>query len=308
MRFFAVFFLVVGCAAGPETHAPVVAAPDNPDTEIFVGSIAFADGAPSISALDNATDRKGYDNQPYFLAGEAAFFYVAEGESGKTDIRLFDIARGASQPVFTSSEMSEYSPKEAPMGGLSYIQENPEGDVTRVHRRALDGDDAGAAVVDFAPLGYYAWLDGGAALGVYYRSDPGSLYRVDVASDEASLVREKIGRTLQSDSAGGHLWFSELPDAEDGALSVARYDSAGGALTRLFDLPDGATDFFIVADQNGAALGCLAGSGAKAYWRAADGAAWTVVADLESLGAAAISRIAVSDDRRWIAIVAEMRN
>jgi len=293
---------LAGCAH--EAEAPAVASPDNPDTDIFIASVGFRSGAPAVGDFQNATNRKGYDNQPYFLAGEAAFYYVAEGESGKTDIRLFDIARGASQPVTATADESEYSPKEAPMGGLSYIQENPAGDVTRVHRRA-QGSDEGAAVVDFAPLGYYAWLEKGAALGVYYRSEPGSLYRVDVASGDATLLHGKISRTLQSNSSGSALWFSEMLN-DEGSLGAIRYDVGGGALTPLFALPAGATDYFVAFDEEGGARGFLSGSGGDLYWRAVADADWTAIADLGPIGANAISRIAVSDDGKWIAVVAEV--
>ncbi|MCB2112520.1 MAG: hypothetical protein KDD85_03120 [Parvularculaceae bacterium] len=310
MREFAVFSALAlafgGCAAGDD-NALSVAAPDNPDTDIFVAAVDFSTGAPSLAALRNATGRKGYDNQPSFLAGQAAFYYVADGENGKTDIRLYDIARGASQPVTATAQESEYSPKEAPMGGISFIQENTAGDVTRVHRRA-PGSEEGAAVVDFAPLGYYAWLENGAALGVYYRSEPGSLYRVDVASGETALLHGNIGRTLQSNAKGGALWFSQSPDDEEGPSRIARYDAASGKLTPLSDLPAGATDFFVVLDGNGEAYGFLAGSGAEIFWRGARDEDWTAIADLGPKGAGAVSRIALSDDRKWIAAVAEIHN
>ena len=295
--------LLSGCAA-TVAKDPVVAAPDIPDTDIFVGELSFDSGAPSVDGLHNATSRKGYDNQPFFLAGEAAFYYVAEGESGKTDIRLYDIGRGASQPVFISADRSEYSPRQAPSGGLSYIQENPQGDVTQVYRRA-PGETQGAAVVDFAPLGYYAWLDGGKALGVYYRSEPGSLYRVDVNSGATTLVHDKIGRALFSDRNGATMWFTEIRGESDPVFRLMGYDSRSGGVASLFDLPPGAQDFAIVFDEAGDAATILSAEGATLYWRHmndADGA-WRKVADFS--GMKNMSRLAVSDDRKWVALVAE---
>lgn len=297
--------LVAACAAARDEGPPAVAAPDNPDTEIFLARFSFENGAPSIREIWNATKRKGYDNQPRFLAGEAAFHYVAAGESGKTDIRLYDIARRASEAATDTPDRSEYSPKEAPSGGLSYIQENPAGDVTRVHRRA-PGEADGAPVVDFAPLGYYAWLDGGAALGVYYRTEPGSLYRVDVESGATRRLHESIGRTLQADREVRWLWFSEITDPEANAMRIMRYDAAGGAITPIFDLPAGATDFFAVLGDRGAAEGFLAASGPAIFWRAAAADGWTPVADLADAGVRIATRIAVSDDRSWIAVVGEV--
>ncbi len=303
--FLAAILTLSGCAAtGPAAEPPVVAAPDIPDTEIFAGGLSFADGAPVISELKNATSRAGYDNQPSFLAGEAAFYYVAEGESGKTDIRLYDLARGASQPVFTSTDRSEYSPKDAPGGGISYIQENEAGDMTRVHLRKAGAED-GAPVADFAPLGYYAWLEGGAALGVYYRSEPGSLYRVDVASGATKLLRERIGRALQADKPGGVLWFTEIIDEEKPSLQLMSYRPASGEIAAFFELPHGAQDFAIVFDRGGVATSIVSAQGATLYWRALSkqSGGWSKAADLTGLANA--TRIAVSDDNRWIAIVGE---
>src|SRR3990167_11044815 len=95
-RFATAMILLSGLspAFAEETPAPVVAAEDIPDTDIFVGRIASYDSTPIIGSLKNATHRKGYDNQPSFLAGKNAFYYVAEGKSGKTDIRLYDVDTG----------------------------------------------------------------------------------------------------------------------------------------------------------------------------------------------------------------------
>lgn len=300
--------LLAACATpgASDSAPPQVASPDNPDTDIFVGGLSFDGGAPVVGGISNVTARVGYNNQPSFLPGEAAFYYVAEGDSGKTDIRLHDIARSASQPVFTSTDRSEYSPKRTPDGAhLSYIQESPDGDVTRVYQRPLDGSGDGAAVADFAPLGYYAWLDDGAALGVYYRSEPGSLYRVDAASGATTLLHDNIGRALAADRNGAHLWFTEIIDGEKPLFRLMRYDSASGEIVSLFDLPPGAQDFALVSNDHGAADLVFSAEGATLYWRSLGEKAgeWRKAADLAGVKNA--TRIAVSDDLKWVAIVAE---
>jgi hypothetical protein len=301
-----VALLLAACAATPDAPAPVVAAPDIPDTEIFLGRLARSAGGMSVFDLVNVTNHAGYDNQPYFLADGDAFYYVSAGESGKTDIRLYNLARGASPAVFVSPDKSEYSPKEAPGGGLSYIQENPAGDVTRVHRRK---DGAAIAVADFAPVGYYAWLDGGAALAVYYRTEPGSLYRVEVKSGAPSLLREAIGRPMQADAAGRLLWFAAI-DAEDpSAFRLTRYDVLSGAIVDLFAMPEGGEHFAIDFDAAGVALGVFSAGGSTLYRRSleqGDAKGWVVVGDLGSAGVANASRIAVSLDGARIAIVGEI--
>ena len=297
-----------------ELSAPAVAESDTPDTEIFVGKLSFAGGTSMVADLTNATAHKGYDNQPWFIPGEDAYYYVAVGESGKTDIRLYDIARRASQSVFTSTDRSDYSPRRTPDGAfLSYIQESPDEEVTKVFKRSLDGSDEGAAAIDFASLGYYAWLDGGAALGVYYRTDPGNLYRVEVSTGEETLLHKAIGRTLVADPAGAHLWFSaitaqstdeETPDT----LRIMRYDDATREIVAIVDLPQGANDFAIAFDDSGAAAGIFAASGSRLYWsKMSDGADWNkITTEPAIVGAVNFSRVAISSDHRSIAIVGEM--
>lgn len=309
-RFASALILVASLppAFAQDAPAAAVAAPDIPDTDVFVGRIASYDSGPIIGSLKNVTDRKGYDNQPSFLAGKNAFYYVAGGKGGKTDIRLYDIASGKSRPVAVTKDRSEYSPKEAPGGGISYIQENPEGDVTRVYRRSLAKKDDGAPVAEFAPLGYYAWLDGGKALAVYHRSEPGSLYRVEVASGEKKLLHENIGRAMTSDRKGEHLWFTGAAGGGDApAFDLLRYDTASGAIAPVFALPPGAEDFAILFDENGEASVALATSGAKIYSRSVREPEkdWAEIADLAQYGAAKATRMAINDTESTIAIVAE---
>lgn len=304
----ALIALAVFAPARAEEPPPAAASPDIPDTDIYVGRIASYDSQPIIGSLENATNSPGYDNQPSFLAGKNAFYYVAQGKAGKTDIRLYEMDKRESRVVFKSKDRSEYSPKEAPGGGLSYIQENPEGDVTRVHRRALKGDDDGAPVSDFAPLGYYAWLDGGKALAVYYRSEPGSLYRVDIASGEKKLLHEKIGRAMASDKAGAHLWFTEIAGSGDApSFQLMHYDATSGAVAPQFALPPGAEDFALLFDENGGASVVLATAGSRLFSRPLrePNKEWAEIADLAQYGAAKATRIAVSDNEAFIAIVAE---
>lgn len=303
-----ILFLAAAPAGAEEPKPPAVASPDIPDTDIFVGRIASPDGQPIIGSLENLTNSPGYDNQPSFSAGRRAFYYVAAGKNGKTDIRLYDLERRKSRTVFKSKDRSEYSPKEAPGGGISYIQENPEGDVTRVHRRSLNGKDEGAAVAEFAPLGYYAWLDGGEALAVYYRSEPGSLYRVELASGEKKLLHDNIGRAMASDKTGANLWFTEIAgDAETPTFQLMHYDSANRAIDPLFALPEGAQDFALLFDENGGAFVVLAASGKKLYSRPLHEPKkdWVEIANLAEHGAVNATRVAVSDDKSVIAIVAE---
>lgn len=286
---------------------PVVAAADLPDTDIFVGRIAAFASRPVVGQLENVTNRPGYDNQPSFAPFTSAFYYVAEGETGKTDIRRFDIDSGADEAVFISGDRSEYSPKAVRGGFISYIQEDPSGEVTRVYKRPADRSAEGAPVADFAPLGYYAWLQNGAALGVYYRSDPGSLYTVEVASGDAKLVRKKIGRTLAMDKTGDHLWFTTIVrGGKKPVHRLTRYAPATGEIKEYFDLPREVQDFALTIGDDDEASGVIVANGASLLSRSLTNTEkdWVVIESLEPYGIRNATRIAISDTG-WIAIVGE---
>jgi hypothetical protein len=286
---------------------PAVSAPALPDTDIFVGRVAAFASRPVVGRLRNVTDRPGYDNQPSFLPHSSAFYYVAEGETGKTDIRRYDIESGADEAVFISGDQSEYSPKAAG-AFISFIQEDPSGEVTRVYKRPADGSAEGAPVADFAPLGYYAWLENGAALGVYYRSDPGSLYTVDIASGEAKLVQQKIGRTLTMDKAGDHLWFTIIvKGGKKPVHRLARYAPKTGEIREFFDLPRGVEDFALIMGDDDEAAGVIVARGASLLSRSLSDKekTWTEIENLESYGIRNATRLSLGDTG-WIAIVGEM--
>lgn len=272
-----------------------------PATDIYLAPLSVGIDGVRIGAFRAVVATPGYDNQPSFLPGEAAFYYISEGDSGKTDIWRYDIAGDEKSLFFASPSLSEFSPKAAPAGyGVSYIQENETADVTRVHH-ALASGGPGEAVLDFAPLGYYAWLEGGSRLAVYLRSDPAELHLVDIATGDASLVAQRIGRSMHAAPDGGGLYFTQASGDKD--YRVMFLDLADGAISPAIDLPAGAEDFAPLFAADGAPRGFLAGDGAEFYFAATGGNAWTPVSDLSTYGVTNVTRIAVSDDGAWIAVV-----
>jgi hypothetical protein len=292
------------CGAGPDKDAADALAADTaslPATDIYLAPMIIDEDGVEIGAFRAVVTTPGHDNQPSFLPGEAAFYFVSEGDSGKTDIWRYDIGEGASFRLNDSSNVSEFSPKAAPADyGVSYIQENESADVTRVHHMPAAGGP-GVAVVDFAPLGYYAWLENGARLAVYLRGEPAELHLVDVASGETRRVAENIGRGLLAAPDGRGLYFTAA--AQVGGYRVMFVSLADEAPTPVIELPGGGEDFAVAFSEAGAPRGFFAGDGAALLYAAAGGG-WANAADLSVHGVTHVTRIAVSDDGAWIAVVA----
>ena len=273
--------------------APVVAPSDLPDTDIYLGRLTIEDSGVRIDDLRAVVAEPGYANQPMFEPGGASFLFTRQEATGKTDIWRYEIASGAVAPVTDSSDRSEFSPKPAPGGGVSYIQENPAGEMTRVHRD-------GGAVVELQPLGYYEWLDAGAALGVFYRSEPPQLHIVDVETGENRNVASGIGRALQASPSGEALYFTSTAG---GANRLYRVASSEAVMTPITEMPGVGEDYRLIFGADGEPSGVFASDGDKLFYRTLRGSGgdWTVAYDAGEAGA--LSRIAVSDDHARIAVV-----
>lgn len=294
---------VAACGAREETAAPNLAADtaDLPETDIYLAPMRVTDGGVEIGAFRAVVTTPGYDNQPSFLPGEAAFYFVSEGDSGKTDIWRYDVENDAKMQVFASPSVSEFSPQAAPADyGVSYIQENETADVTRVHHMPAAGG-SGEAVTGFAPLGYYAWLDGGAMLAVFLRGEPAELHLVDVASGETRQIAKRIGRSMHATPDGRGLYFSQISGGEN--FRVMFLNLADDAVSEVKDLPVGVEDFAPFFGADGALLGLFAGDGANLTFAYAGDTPWAPVSGLSEYGVTSVTRIAVSDDGAWIAAV-----
>ncbi len=299
----ALIFLAAACQQKTETEqappapAPASAASGLPVAHILLGEFSEnPDGDLSIVDIEAILDAPGYHNQPAFLGpDQARFYYVAGNDNGKTDLWVYDLASGASSRITDTPDQSEFSPKPAPGGVLSYIQESPDAEMTRVHL-LRDTSAPGSAVIENGPVGYYEWLRGGETLAVFYRSEPPQLQFVDVASGETRDVFANVGRILQA-SPDGALLFATRAD-DNGQHEIVVVDAATGAMEPVLALPAGAQDFFLTFNEDGNPDLVFSSMGAKlmSYALAAD-SVWHVAADIGDLGYGSITRIAVAPVR-----------
>lgn len=312
--------LVSGCAniplidrtiatgSGVDTQSLAAEATSLPATEIVIAPLRLSSDH-IVGSWVIRTENPGYENQPWFEPGRHSFFYVAEGESGKTDIWRVDLTDKLERQQNITADVNEFSPRLSPDGtAVTYIQESVDGTSTKVHRLSLadaakdNSDTRGSEVFDFGPVGYYSFLDGGAKAAVFYRSEPGSLYLVDVLSNSSTKLADNIGRGLLSDPGGNKVYFTS--PSELGAHMLHSYDWRSSDTARYFELIGGASDYALLFDEQGNPRTVFAASGQKIFMRAfGDAETWTEIADYSASDIGEISRVAVSDDAMWIAFV-----
>lgn len=272
--------------------ATAAAATAPPGTDIHLVELTRSGNRWSFGEPRNITARAGYDNQPSFTPDGAAVLYTSIRGDGQADIYRYDIASGRTDRI-TSTPESEYSPTVVP-GRTAISTVRVERDSTqRLWRFPLTGGEPSLVLERVAPVGYHAWGDEH-TLALFVLGAPPTLQLADTRSGTARVIGSDIGRALQpmpeSDTIA---YMVRVPPAQ---WRVAGLDTRTGGSRHLTVALEGSQDFAWLPD--GTLL--MARDNAIFAWRAgAEG--WTELhrfAGLES-----VTRMTVSPDGRWLAVV-----
>jgi hypothetical protein len=289
MRRAFVAFLVVGGAAGAQ--AP-------PSTDIFLAPLSVERGRPVIGPPVNVTQRPGYDNQPSFTPNSRSVLFTSVRDDGQSDIYRYDLATKATTRV-TSTPESEYSATVMPGGKRFSVIRVEKDSAQRLWSFALDGSNPRIVIKALKPVGYHAWI-GPNDLALFVLGRPNALVHTNVRSGKSDTLARDIGRSLQPLPRGGGFSFTQRVDSASFMLKVMRWPSR--AVQDVIRLPGGTEDVVWLSNDL-----VLAGSGNRLIlWRVGSGTRptdWQTAADLTASGITKITRLAVSPDRKWIAIV-----
>ena len=296
--------VVLSLAAAAGAALPVAAQNAPPSTDIWLVPINPARDSIRVGKAVNVTARPGYDNQPAFTADGRGLFYTSVREDGQADIWRYDRDRRTTSRVTTTPE-SEYSATLMP-GGRRLSVVRVEADSTqRLWSFTLDGRDPRLVLTAIKPVGYHVWIDD-STVALFVLGNPNSLQIANVHTGAATVVAHDIGRSLLR--VPGRRAISFLQHAADSAWYLTTLDLAARrgdepATHRTAKMLPG-SDYLVWLPDGRA----IAGAGSKLYeLDPRRGAAWREFADLGPAGLDHISRLALSPDALFLAIVAEPR-
>lgn len=287
--------LAVLAVAGPALAQPATprAPASPPATEIYLAPMRFAPDGPQMGPARNATDNpKGYDNQPFFGPDGRTLLFASARGGTQTDIYFLELqTRQVRQ--FTSTPESEYSPTVTPdEAGVSVIRVEADG-TQRLWRFA----EGGAAPVVLAPaikpVGYHAWIDG-THVAVFVLGAPATLQVVDLTTGKADVVARDIGRSLARRPRTGTISFVHR---DGGRWLVKDYDPVTKSVLTLVEALDGSADRDTAWGPDGTLF--MTRGAEVHYWRPGQ-AGWRL---LSTPDVGPLSRLAVSRDGRWMALV-----
>jgi dipeptidyl aminopeptidase/acylaminoacyl peptidase len=263
-------------------------------TDIYLAPLSLQNARVVVGTPVNVTHRPGYDNQPSFTPDSKSILFTSTHEDAQSDIYRIDVATKAITRVTTTPE-SEYSATVMP-GGKRFSVIRVERDSTqRLWSFALDASDPRVVLEAIKPVGYHAWIDAN-DLALFVLGSPNALVHADVRTQKYDTLARRIGRSIAPLPGGGGFSFVRQVDSTSTLVS-AKWP--GFVTEDVVALPRGSQDIAWVSPT-----AVLTGSGSKLLAWTKGGIAWETVADFTPAGLTAISRLAVSPDGKWLAIVA----
>jgi hypothetical protein len=272
---------------------PPAAAVQQPATEIYLAPMKFGPTGPLVGPARNVTENPGrYDNQPFFGSDGRSMLFASNRDGKQTDLYFLELPTRQMRQ-FTKTPESEYSPTVMPDdAGVSAIRVEADG-TQRVWRFGELGAAPALVLAGVKPAGYHAWIDAG-HLAVFVLGKPSTLQIADVASGRAEIVASDIGRALLRRPSG----TISFVQREGSTVTVKEYDPATKAVRPLVAALDGNDEHDAAWGPDGS-LFMTKGSEVHAWRPGQDG--FRLIGDP---GIGRLSRLAVSPDGRWMALVA----
>jgi hypothetical protein len=271
---------------------------DYPEADIFLIEINKSDaGDIKLGPAKNVTDRPGYDNQPFFTKDSQSFLY-SRSDDFQTDVYEYFIETGNSVRV-TNSKNMEFSPTPSPNNKKIAFVTDGEGANQSIWFANRDSIDQPQWLLknqpEREPVGYFSWNhESGYAL---FWSRYGHSLRLVHESKELShyITGHAVPATpwiipgtdkfsFVHRQANGEVWIKELSPTSRSVRPLVMLPAG----THYNWSPDGS----VWMVQNGKIV----------RWKEGDDA-WKPLLDLEPAGIKNASRVALSDDGKWLAVV-----
>jgi hypothetical protein len=287
-------------AAPPAAQAP-------PDTEIFLAPLTRTAGNLTVGTPVNITNSPGYDNQPFFTPDGKAILFTSMRGGQQTDIFKYDVASRATARV-TQTPENEYSPT-VMLDGTSMSVVRVEGDGTqRLAKVTPSGPKIQVDVIlpDVKPVGYHAWADDHTLALFVLGSNgaPATLQLADTRTGAVRVIATDVGRSIQrmpGTGASRHVSFVQrVHDGDKAVLVVKDLDPANGNVNTITTAVDGSREADLAWTPDGTLL--MANDDVLYAWKAGQ-SGWKEVTSLARLSLRGVTRIAVSPQGDFIALV-----
>jgi dipeptidyl aminopeptidase/acylaminoacyl peptidase len=268
-------------------------AQQRPSSEVFLAPFSMESGRPVVGKPVNVSAHPGYNNQPSFTPDSRSMLFTSDRDGGQTDIYRLDVSTRTITRL-TKTPESEYSATVMPDGKRFSVIRVEADQTQRLWSFAMDGTDPKLVIQALKPVGYHAWI-GAEEVVSFVLGNPNALVHTDIRTQKSDTLAQDIGRSLLP--IPGKRAFSFVQRV-DSSFIARRMDWPSKRWNDIVAMPKGAQDL-VWADS----VTLLAGAGTQLLtWR--EGAQQWKPVDVPGGGLKDITRLAISRDGKWIAIVA----
>jgi hypothetical protein len=206
-------------------------------SEIYLMDLKKHGDEITLSKPLNITNHKGYDNQPYFGRDKAIVYYSSFDDSGRSNIKWYDI-RSKKSDLFVDTHEREYSPTITPDGRfISCIVQRDNGNQDLVKWPIIGGDPI--LMINNVKVGYHAWMNNSEVL-LFVLGDSSALWHYNIATKSGKVLAHNIGRSLHQIPGTTLMSFVQKNSGKD--WMIKSYDPATGTIADLAPTLSGRED------------------------------------------------------------------
>lgn len=166
-------------------------------TEIFLLDISESGGTITLSNPKNITNRRGYDNQPFFHPNQPLLYYTAM-QDGQTDIWSYNLKTGVGLQI-TNTIDSEYSPTVTPdqkyLSCIVQRKSNGDQDLVKYNIKNPTETQLIFESQKTGKIGYQAWLNPNELI-TFVLGELQTLHYQSLTEKKDIVVAPNIGRSL----------------------------------------------------------------------------------------------------------------
>ena len=302
-RFLAVrvFTLIIGCLLpvgvfGQESESE---APAFPEADIFLFSIQTSDGKVRLGESTNVTNREGYDNQPFFTPDSKSFLF-SQSSNGQTDVFECFVASKECKRITQSANM-EFSPTPSPDNKtISFVTDGEGANQSIWHIERSKEEDPVWTLrkqPEREPVGYYSWNHESGYILFWSRYG----FSMRLVHESKTLSHYITGHAVPTTPwiIPGTSKFSYVHRQANGEVWIKELDPETRAIRPLVSMAG--SNFHYNWSPDGY-IWNIEGSKLK-RWKEATTDGWEELADLDSHGIQNATRVSISPDGKWLAVV-----
>ncbi|WP_144393297.1 PD40 domain-containing protein [Pleionea sediminis] len=271
--------------------APYLIGAEIPGTDISLFEIKKHKSSFSLEFNKHWVVREGYDNQPTFTADSESIYFTRMSDDGTTDIWQAFLSDEKTSPIqITKTVESEYSP--TPLGRENELSAVIAFENKQSLKRVESGELTDTLSGTIEPVGYHAWVSEN-DLALFRLAEPHELVWYDRKSGKSRVVAEDVGRCMIAKGNDDEFFFAQN---HKGKYRLQSYSLSKQRAQPIIVLLDDSEDFAWHSE-----IGFIHSNGDELFISYPPYHRWDSLASGISLSN--ISRLSISPDGRWLAVV-----